>query len=178
MLLFHRPVVGRFARPGKSRMSPYWLPDWLRIVGMVAVALGATLAGCSSPSPYEFDSMDLSPTQDELIEFSLGKYSIPIPIVRPYEEKDKPRFNRIEFGFELYALIPLDYEKELTDSWSRHEGKVRDRVIRVCRAASLEELQEPELATLKSHLTDAVQSQLGRSGIRRLLIAEVRQREL
>ena len=149
-----------------------------RLLATLAVVLGATLAGCSSPSPYEFDSMDLSPTQDELVEFSLGKYSIPIPIVRPFEEKDNPRRHRVEFGFELYALIPMEYEKELTESWSRHEGKIRDRVIRVCRAASLEELQEPELATLKSHLTDAVQSQLGRSGIRRLLIAEVRQRQL
>jgi hypothetical protein len=144
------------------------------VIGVLGIAEG----GCNSPAPYEFDALDLTPTQDELIEFSLGHYSIPIPVVRPYEQKEKPRQNRIEFDFDLYALIPRDYEREMTDSWARHEGKIRDRIIRVCRAASLEELQESELSTLKSHLTDAVQSQLGRTGIRRLLVAEVSQREL
>ena len=57
--------------------------------------------------------------------------------------------------------------------WQRHEGKIRDRVIQVCRNARLEDLQEPELAKLKSHLVDAVQAELGTNSIRRLLIAEV-----
>jgi hypothetical protein len=168
-----------FLRPGcRSIRVERGDRRWAGVFRTIIVVFGATCVGCSSPSPYEFDAMDLTPTQDELVEFSLGKYSIPIPIVRSYEEKEKPRHNRIEFAFDLYALIPGEYETELADSWARHEGKIRDRVIRVCRAASIEELQEPELTTLKSHLTDAVQSQLGRAGIRRLLIAEVRQREL
>ena len=41
------------------------------------------------------------------------------------------------------------------------KASIRDRVILVCRNATTDELQEPELATLKSHLTDAVQAELG-----------------
>jgi hypothetical protein len=51
-------------------------------------------------------------------------------------------------------------------------------VILVCRNATAEDLQEPELATLKSHLTDAVHAELGTQCIRKLLITDVVLRKL
>jgi flagellar basal body-associated protein FliL len=78
----------------------------------------------------------------------------------------------------LHALVTRDSESQLTEMWEQHEGKIRDRVIRICRRASYEDLQEAELATLKSHLMDAVQAQLGPKVVRRLLMTEVDIREL
>ena len=151
-----------------------------QVTALIAVAAAlaagivvAALTGCSSPPTYEFDELDSTPAQDELIEFPLGKYSIPIPLVHPYDNGSGSKRNRLEFSFELHALVTGDYESQLAELWERHEGTVRDRIILVCRNAKLEELQEPELATLKSHLTDAIQAELGPKGIRRLLISEV-----
>jgi hypothetical protein len=156
-----------------------------QITTLVAIAAAllagifvAALSGCGSSLTYEFDELDSSPTQDELIEFSLGKYDIPIPLVPSFEPGEGQRRNRVEFSFELHALITGDYESQLASVWERHEGTIRDRVILVCRNATLEELEEPELATLKSHLTDAVQEELGPKSIRRLLISEVVTRKL
>jgi flagellar basal body-associated protein FliL len=148
---------------------PRATPLAILAVGVLAVATG----GCGSRPTYEFDELDSTPAQDELIEFSLGTYAIPIPLVQAYGPSEGPKRNQVEFSFELHALITSDYESQLTGMWERHEGTIRDRVIRVCRNATLEELQEPELATLKSHLTDAVQAELGPKTIRRLLISEV-----
>jgi hypothetical protein len=161
----------------KAECGSHWIGRNGCLVTLLCLA-SLWPSGCSSPAPYEFDAMDLTPTQDEMIEFSLGHYAIPIPVVRPYEKGDVQSRNRVVFVFELYALIGRDFEAEMRGSWERHEGKIRDRVIRVCRTASLEDLQEPEFATLKAHLTDAVQSQLGRRGVRRLLMADVALREL
>jgi flagellar basal body-associated protein FliL len=144
----------------------------------VTVLLTASLAGCGSPPTYEFDELDSTPAQDDLIEFSLGKYVIPIPLVKSYAASEGTKRNRLEFSFQLHALITNDYKSELTGMWDRHKGTIRDRVILVCRNATLEELQEPELATLRSHLTDAVQAELGAKSIRRLLISEVDTRQL
>jgi hypothetical protein len=142
--------------------------------GAIFVAFLA-LAGCGSAPTYELDELDLTPAQDELIEFPLGHYEIPIPISRGFGSKAVSR-NRIELAFDLHALVTRDFESQLEDLWHRHEGNIRDGIIRVCRNASLDELQEPELATLKSHLTDAVQAQLGPKTIRRLMLTEVHTR--
>jgi Flagellar basal body-associated protein FliL len=148
-------------------------------LGIVAAAVvGLAIVGCKPRTAYEFDALDLTPAQDELSEFSLGHYSIPIPIVASDGSKDGESRNRLQLTFDLYALVAPSYESEIHESWERHEGNVRDNVIRVCRNASLEELQEPELATLKSHLIDAIQDQLGPKSIHRLLISEVATREL
>jgi hypothetical protein len=146
---------------------------------IVAIALvGLATAGCKPRTAYEFDVLDLTPAQDELAEFSLGHYSIPIPIASPEGPNEGESRNRLQMTFDLYALVAPSCESEIHESWERHEGNVRDCVIRVCRNASLEELQEPELATLKSHLTDAIQDQLGPKSIHRLLISEVATKEL
>lgn len=143
---------------------------------LVACAvIACALAGCGAPPPYEFDEFDFAPADDQFVEFPLGKYEIPVPIARGIGGASVSR-NRIELSFDLYALITRDHEPQLEDMWTRHEGNIRDVVIRVCRNATLDELQEPELATLKSHLTDAMQMQLGPKGIRRLMLSEVKTR--
>jgi hypothetical protein len=141
----------------------------------VAGAVCLALVGCGAPASYEFDELDLTPAHNDLVEVWLGHYEIPVPIARGFGAGSISR-NRIELSFDLYALVTRDYESQLADLWHRHEGNIRDGVIRVCRNASLDDLQEPELATLKSHLTDAVQAQLGPKGIRRLMLTEVKTR--
>jgi Flagellar basal body-associated protein FliL len=142
--------------------------EWL-----AAGLLSIMAVGCGSPPSLEFDTKDLSPTQEEMAEFSLGKYTIPIPVEERLPDQTRHRENRFQLDFKLHALVSRQQEARLADAWENHGGKVRDHVIRVCRSASLDELHEPELETLKAHLMDAVQAQLGESGIRQLLITEV-----
>jgi hypothetical protein len=149
------------------------------LLAVVAAGLLAVAAsGCGPKEDFEFDELDPTPAQDELIEFSLGKYVIPIPLAKSRGLEDEVKRNRIEFAFALHTLVTSDCKKQLAAQWKRHEGKLRDRIILVCRNARVEELQEPELAMLKSHLTDAVQAELGSRCIRRLLISEVITRKL
>ncbi len=128
--------------------------------------------GCGSHSTFEFDALDLAPPQEELSEFLLGKYSIPIPVAERRSNKLEHR-NRFQLDFELYALIRPENKSSIADDWARHEGKIRDHVIRVCRNASVDDLQEPELSTLKARLMDVLAAQVGKNDVRQLLITEV-----
>jgi hypothetical protein len=128
--------------------------------------------GCGSHATFEFDALDLAPPQEELSEFMLGEYSIPIPIAVDRANQRASR-NRFQLDFELYALVRPESKSNIADDWARHEGKIRDRVIRVCRNASVDELQEPELSTLKARLMDALAAQIGEKDLRQLLITEV-----
>jgi hypothetical protein len=135
------------------------------------------LVGCKPRTAYEFDALDFTPTQDELGEFFLGHYDIPIPLAVDGAAESESR-NRLTITFDLYALVAPQDESQMNDSWERHEGNIRDSVIRVCRSASPEELQEPELVTLKSHLADAIQEEMGNKSLHRLLLSEVTTKEL
>ena len=138
----------------------------------VAAVVMCMAGGCGSHSTFEFDALDLSPQQEELTEFMLGQYSIPIPIA--VDRTSGPaRDNRYQLDFELYALIRPEKRSNIADDWARHEGLIRDHVIRVCRNASVDELQEPELSTLKARLMDALAAQIGATDVRQLLITEV-----
>lgn len=151
---------------------------WSIVRWCAAVILGCGLAGCASKSTFEFDRLDLQPAEEELTEFTLGEYKIPIPLVEDRGQNKLTRRNRFQFDFELYALVSPKEQSQIEDAWGRHEGTIRDQVINICRSASLDELQEPELATLKARLTDVLAAQLGEKQLRQLLITQVVSQEL
>lgn len=142
---------------------------------MIAAGLlsASLLAGCAAKSEYEFDSLDLAPPQENLSELKLGQYSIPIPVAVNREAKALVHRTAFQLDFELYALVRPEQKSTIENSWDRYEGKIRDRVIRVCRNSSVEELQDPELSALKARLMDALAEQFGKDDLRQLLITEV-----
>lgn len=153
--------------------------SWVLATLCAVAVLGGAVTGCgSAKSKFQFDRMDLLPVEEELTEFSLGEYKIPIPLAESGNQVRPARRNRIQFDFGLYALVSPKEEEQIEDAWTRHEGTIRDQVINICRSASLQELQEPELATLKARLTDVLASQLGEKRLRQLLITDVVSQEL
>jgi Flagellar basal body-associated protein FliL len=134
--------------------------------------------GCSSQPLLDFDALGLAPAQEKLTEIPLGRYTVPIPVTIEQADEGPHRCNRFQFDFELYALVAPQQSGQIEDARQRHEGQLRDRVMRVCRNTSVEELQEPQLATLRARLTDAVQNQLGQSEIRQVLITDVTSQEI
>jgi hypothetical protein len=143
-----------------------------------AGSIVSVIVGCSSPPAFEFDELDLVPTQEELAEFSLGEYRIPIPVIKYRADSQPSQRNGFQLEFELFALVSPHEKSQITEAWDRHQGKIRDRVIRICRNSSLDELQEPELATLKARLLDALAPQLGQKEVRQLLITEIVSQEI
>ena len=142
------------------------------------VAAVCFAGGFTSHSAFEFDALDLAPPQEELSEFPLGTYTIPIPMVVERASNEPEHHNRFQLDFQLYALISPEHKAQIADDWARHEGKIRDHVISVCRNASADALQEPELSTLKAQLMDALAAQIGEKEVRQLLITEVVSQEL
>lgn len=149
---------------------------WAVLFALVAV-LGLALVGCGSPPTFQFDELDVA-RANTLSEFSLGSYQIPVPITKDRSNDHAPRRNRLRFDFELYALVAPGQSSVMADNWQRHEGKIRDRIMQICRNATLDDLQEPELATLKARLMDALQAELGEREVRRLMMTEVVSRKL
>jgi flagellar basal body-associated protein FliL len=145
-----------------------------RVILLVGLGLSAcALGGCKSKQTFRLDGIDVLPPVEELKEVPLGEYQIPIPIVDDRTQSKLTRHNRLQLDFKLFALVSPKEKSELEDSWAKHEGQIRDQVINVCRGATLEELQEPEFATLKARLTEVLAAKLGDKPVRQLVINEV-----
>lgn len=149
--------------------------NWHRV--FAACAALCTALGCGSDPKFEFDRMDLLPVKENLSEFPLGQYKIPIPVTDSNTDSARPR-NRLQMDFQLYALVAPSEEAQLADAWKRHEGAIRNEVINVCRGASVRDLQEPELATLKARLANVLSARLGDKRLRQLLITDIACQEL
>ncbi len=151
---------------------------WIALLCVVGILVGCAAGGCRSKSSFQFDGMELLPPEEELKEFPLGQYKIPIPLVDDRGQSKLTRRNRFQFDFTLYALVSSKEKSQIADAWERHEGQIRDQVMNVCRSATLDELQEPELATLKARLTDVLAAKLGDKPLRQLVINEVVSQQL
>jgi hypothetical protein len=141
--------------------------------GCFVCVAGLLLAGCGQRAEFEFDYLDVAPVEEDLAEVPLGEYHIPVPVPSTRGRQQPAHRNRLQLDFRLVALVPPADEPLFSDAWQRHEGQIRDRVIAICRNASAEELLEPELATLKARLTDALAGQVGEKGMRQLLITDL-----
>jgi hypothetical protein len=148
-----------------------------RLAIAFATVVLSTVGGCGSAPTFEFDEMDLMAAEEKLAEFTLGRFKIPVPAPDNKLDDRAVRRNRVQVDFELFALVSPTNTEHIEDTWKRHEGMIRDRVIRVCRNATLEELHEPELETLKARLMDAIGPQLG-DDLQQLLITEVVSHEI
>ncbi|MEN0109839.1 MAG: hypothetical protein AAF805_03865 [Planctomycetota bacterium] len=152
-----------------------------RIVApLLGGVLGAcVLAGCSeAPKAFEMDEVTRLPDREELIEVDLGSFIVPVPVVL---EQAIDRFepdNLMQIEFDLFAVVEPSHVKKLERILERNGGRLRDRVIRVCRNTSRDDLIEAEWATLKAHLLDATQSLLGGPEVRRLGMSRIVKDEL
>ena len=70
----------------------------------VACLLVAAMAGCGSKPTYAFDELDSMPAHDELIEFPLGTYSIPIPLVQSFDVNGCPEAELRRVFFRTVCL--------------------------------------------------------------------------
>jgi hypothetical protein len=147
---------------------------WSALVCVVACAV----SGCGSKPAFNFEQLGLLPVEEELTEFSLGEYKIPIPVTEDPGEESPRRRNRFQFDFKLFALVSPKEDSQFADAWGRHEGVLRNQIMNICRSASIEDLQEPELATLKARMIDVLAARLGEKRLRQLLITDIVSQQL
>ncbi len=150
--------------------------SWAAVIA--AIIVFCAVGGCGSRTEFAYDALDPAPPHEELAELSLGEYRIPIPVAGDRRHGRLSYGHRLQLDFELHALVAPSMKPQVAEVWNHHEGRIRDQVIRVCRKATVDELQEPELGTLKARLMDALASQMGNRELRKLVLTEVASQEL
>lgn len=127
--------------------------------------------GCGSHETSPFEHFEQLPTVAQLVTVDLGEYVIPIPI-EPGSTATPTAATQVQIEFRLHAAVLPEHEGVLTNNYQRLEGRLRDRVIHVCRHATADELLDPELSALKTQLADSLKPFIGNARIERLHIAD------
>lgn len=148
------------------------LSGWV-IKLVLALVWLVLLVGCGEPEEIELEGLEMPAVEEELTEMPLGEYNIPIPLVEEVSGGKIKRRHRVQLDFLLFVLVKSSEKARVERAWQRHEGTIRDQVIRVCRKATLEELQEPDLATLKARLLLALAGPTDQKDLRHVLITEI-----
>lgn len=134
-----------------------------------ACLLTLAAVGCAEDKPKGiFDDIALLPVREELVEVTIGSFLIPVPVVLDDSEEGLQAENLIQLDFDLVAVVEPEHEGRVERFLKRHEGRVRNEVIKVCRNTARDDVLESEWSTLKAHLLDATQPLLGGLGVRRL----------
>lgn len=149
------PVANRQRRSGLRWC--FWAPALL------------AAAGCGGVEELATPDYELLSFREQLAEIPLGAYSVPVPIA--FEaEGGLGRDNRLQFRFELFALVsPRDRAKAIA-CLARQKGQLRDTVISVCRNSTVDDLLDPQLSNLRSRLLDAIQPLLENVTPKRILV--------
>ena len=131
-------------------------------------------AGCGGEDGLaKYDEFEHVQIREELVEVPLGHYTVPVPLLGTNDTGEVIRQNTIQMKFMLHGLVAPYHVSKAERIRDRHEGEMRDRVIRVCRNASLEDLVEPQLSTLKSRVLDVTQPLFEGVMLKRVVLTDV-----
>ncbi len=142
------------------------------------VMLVFSLVGCSESVENVFDKYEIVQADNKQIEYFVGKFMIPIPDTRSFGAAGEVNRNFMQVDFELYVLITPDTEATIHAIWQQHEGKIRYKIIQVCRNSKQLDFIEQDLLTIKAKLVDVVRDYLGPKPIYRLVITDLSGQQL
>jgi hypothetical protein len=133
------------------------------------------MSGCSEPAASELSAMEPLQEKERLAEVEVGAFRIPLVAVdqRQGEEEYVPDRNALLLRFQLFVLVPPHHESDVAGRIHSHGARLREEVIRTCRKATLEELDEPELVTLKSELRKVLGRYFGPEHLRQVVVTNV-----
>lgn len=126
-------------------------------------------AGCGGGVEVQPEDYEVLSFREQLAEVELGSYSVPVPIT--IETTDGlGRDNRLQFRFELFALVSPRDKPKAEECLARQQGQLRDTVISVCRNSTVDDLLDPQLSNLRSRMLSAIQPLLENVTPKRMLV--------
>lgn len=137
-----------------------------------------TAAGCAEAETLTLgdylNEVEYDVPLEQVSSIPLGEYRI--PIVTSLADAGDERVDRVwvQLQFALFAETAPEHQAAVEEVARRYEGDFQDRVLKICRATSVEELEDPRLSAVKARLSDAAKALFGANRIRALVLNDVK----
>lgn len=80
----------------------------------------------------------------------------------------------LHINFRLFVTIPNSDKIDFEEAESQHEHRLKEAVLVVLRKSTLEDLNDPELSTIKRRIQEAINKVVNKSYVKDVVISEFR----
>jgi len=159
------------AKQGKSNM--------MKIVGLVAVIIlieigiiSFFLPGSGGQSSAPAEEIETSRKVDDLSNDPASVAEVPIGNGFSCTNSRAAAGTTVHIDFKLVALVAADQALNFETKLKEHDARVRQAIIKVARSTSLEDLNDPNLSTIKRLIREEINKILRKSYITEVVISE------
>lgn len=150
----------------------------LHFVGLLALLVGLLgLTGCGGEEVAKLEDyleeLEFDTPLESVKEINVGRFRIPLAAEHHDASGRESKPMWVQFKFHMYVIVAEENEKSVMSSLERHRGMINDVVLSVCREASIDQLEDNRLATIKSNLLDTVRPLLGDEKVRQITLNRV-----
>ncbi len=141
------------------------------LMGIEAVVLMFVLPSAPAEQSTETEVAEAETIENETVEVSVGKFA-------PTNSRAAPG-TVIHLQFTLVALVSPDNEVRFDEAVNkRYKHQVREKVIKVARSSSLDDLSDPNLSTIKRLVKEEINKLLRKSYISEIVISDFKRTEI
>lgn len=145
-----------------------------RVLLFVALATAPTLlVGCGGtdmPVLNDYlEEIEYNTPMEAFQEVSVGNFKVSAATLAHEDSQGSSNRTWVQTRCKLYVVVDPKDEKGLQSAYERHRGMFDDMIVRILRGATIDELSDPRWATIKTRITDAARSILGKDRIRQVV---------
>jgi flagellar basal body-associated protein FliL len=78
----------------------------------------------------------------------------------------------VHVDFKLVALIPVNQKSTFEEKVKQHDARIRQAIIKVARSSSLDDLNDPNLSTMKRLVREEINKILRKSYVTEVVISD------
>lgn len=129
-----------------------------------------TAAATGDDKPAAAESEIPEGPKDDLAEVSIDSFSCTNNVVAPGSV--------IHLSFKVIGVVPVKLQQSFDENANKtHKTRVRQVIERIARSSSLEDLNDPNLGTIKRLIREETNKTLGRSYVSEIVITDFRMLE-
>ena len=145
----------------------------MKAVWLAALMLLAGCGGSDMPELSDYlEELEYSTPLEAFHEVLVGNFKVSAAALAHEDAKNSNSRVWVQTRCKLYAVVDPKHEGALQTALERHRGMFDDMIIRIFRGATLDELSDPRWATIKTRISDAAKSILGKDRVRQVVFYE------
>ena len=137
---------------------------------IIVAMLPSTPAAATSTAKAETDSettLEKGSTGEDLAEVAIDSFNCTNNLVAPGSV--------LHLSFKVIAVVPAKQSLIFEENANRtHKTRVRQSIERIARSSSLEDLNDPNLSTIKRLIREETNKILGRSYVSEVVVTDFR----
>ena len=130
------------------------------------------------PDPSAKNDLDETQNELETVGSSVETVEVKIDEFRITNSLAPSQGSEINLTFTLAAVVSRNAQSDFSDAVKQNQFRVAQAVGRVCRSATLQDLTDPELGTIKRLIKEEINKVLATSYIIVIIISDWQAREL